>query len=117
MKFFISLLLMIFLSFAACLYMGWWSISIVCFIVAALIPQRPGTAFLTGFLALFILWGGLSFWISNNNNHLLAHKVSVIIIKNDNPFLLILITAIVGALVGGFAAITGACLRATPKAK
>jgi hypothetical protein len=101
---------MIILSFAACLYMEWWSIAIACFVVAALIRQRPGIAFLTGFLALFLLWGGLSFWISNNNNHLLAHKVSVIILKQDNPYLLIILTALVGALVGALAALTGSYL-------
>lgn len=111
MKFFISLLLMMLLSFTACLFMEWWSIAIACFIVAALIRQRPGIAFITGFLALFLLWGGLSYWISDNNNHLLAHKVSVIILKNDNPEMLILITATIGAIVGGFAALTGSLLR------
>lgn len=117
MKFIISILLMIVLSFVACLYTEWWSIAIVCFVVAALVPQRPRVAFLTGFLALFILWGGLSLWISSNNNHLLAHKVSMIILKNDNPYLLIFITAFTGALVGAFAALTGSYLRAKPSAK
>ncbi len=111
MKFIISLLLMVVLSFAACLYLDWWSIAIACFIVAALIRQRPGIAFLTGFIALFLLWGGMSFWISNNNNHILAHKVSILVLKSDNPYLLILITGFVGALVGAFAALTGSYLR------
>ena len=89
MKFITSLILTALLSFAACLFLPWWGIAIAAFIVAALIPQNSGKAFLTGFLALLLLWGGLSFWISNNNNHLLAHKVSMLILKMDNPYLLI----------------------------
>ncbi len=111
MKFIISLILTALLGFVACLYLPWWSIAITAFIIAALIPQRPVKAFLTGFIALFLLWGGLSFWISNNNEHILAHKISLLILKMDNPYLLILTTALIGALVAGFAALTGSFLR------
>ncbi len=111
MKFIISLILTILLSFVACLYFPWWSIAIVAFIVAALIPQRPGKAFLTAFLALLLLWGGLSFWISYKNEHILAHKISLLVLKMDSPYLLILCTALIGALVAGFAALSGSYLR------
>jgi hypothetical protein len=111
MKFIISLLLTALLSFAACLFLPWWSIAIAAFVVAALIPQKPLKAFATGFAALFLLWGGLSFWISNNNEHLLAHKVSILILKIDNPFALIFATALIGALVAGLAALSGSYLR------
>lgn len=111
MKFFISFILTILLSFALCLFLPWWSITIAAFAVASLIPQKPGKAFVTGFISLFVLWGGLSFWISNNNEHLLAHKVSQLILHMDNPYLLILATACIGALVAGFAALAGSYLR------
>lgn len=113
MKFMITLILTALLSFAACLYLPWWSIAIVALLVAAIIPQKPWKAFLTGFLAILLLWGGVSFWISNGNEHLLAHKVSMIIFKIDNPYLLILATSLIGALVAGFAALTGSYLRKT----
>lgn len=113
MKFIISLILTILLSFAACLFFPWWSIALAAFVVAALIPQKPFKSFLTGFIALLLLWGGLSFWISNNNDHILAHKVSQLILKVDNPYLLILATALIGALVAGFAALAGSYLRKT----
>ena len=111
MKFIVSILLIALLSVAACLYLPWWSIAIVAFIVAALIPQKPFKSFLTGFIALFLLWGLLSWYISSNNNHLLAHKVSLVILKTDSPFILIIATAIIGALVAGFAALSGSYLR------
>ena len=111
MKFFISLMLTALLSFAACLFLPWWSIALAAFLVAALIPQKPGKAFLTGFIALFLLWGSLSFWISNNNDHILAHKVSQLMLKMDNPIVLVLATAFIGALVAGFAALAGSYLR------
>ena len=97
MKFIISIVLIALLSVAACLYLPWWSIAIAAFIVAATIPQKPFLSFLSGFVALFLLWGALSWYISSSNSHLLAHKVSVLILKADNPALLVLVTALIGA--------------------
>lgn len=110
MKFLSALILIALLSFAACLYLPWWSIAVAAFIVALVIPQHPGKSFLAGFLALFFLWGALSYWISSKNENLLAHKVSLLIFKMDNPYLLILATALIGALVAGFAALSASFL-------
>lgn len=111
MKFFISLFLTAALSFAACLFLPWWVIAVTGFIVAALIPQGPRRSFLAGFIALFLLWGGMSFFISAANDHLLAHKISVLFIKTDNPILLILLTGFIGGLVAGLGSLTGSFLR------
>ncbi len=111
MKFIVSLVLTALLSFAACLYLPWWSIAIAAFLVAALIPQKPLRSFLSAFIALFLLWGGLSFWISNANDHILAGKVSMLILGKASPYLLMLITAVIGALIAGMAALTGCYLR------
>ena len=114
MKFFIALLLTAVFSFAASLYLPWYSIAIAAFLVALAVPQSAGRAFLSGFFALFILWAGLSFWINNANESILAHRISLLVIKSDNPFLLIIITGLIGAVVAGFAAISGSLLRKRP---
>lgn len=111
MKFFVSTILIALLSFAACLYLPWWSVAIVAFLVAAVIPQKPLRSFLTGFIALFLLWGVLAFYMSANNGQILAHKVSLLILKNDSPNVLVLITALIGALVGGLASLSGSFVR------
>ncbi len=111
MKFFISILLTALLSFALCLFLPWWVIAIAGFAVAFAIPQKTGLSFVAGFLALFLLWVGLSFWMSTANNHLLAHKISLLFIKVDNPMLLIVITGIIGGVVAGFGSLTGKLSR------
>lgn len=113
MKFIVSIALIALLSAASCLYLPWWTIAIVAFIVAALIPQNPGKSFITGFIALFLLWGSLAWFISSNNNHLLAHKIALLILKMNSAAALIAVTALVGALVAGFAALAGSYLRKT----
>lgn len=105
MKFLLSLLLIALLSFAACLYLPWWSIAIASFLVTLFLPQHPGKSFLSAFLSLFLLWGSLAFSLSLNNDHNLANKMSLIILKSGSAYLLILVTALVGALTAGLAAL------------
>ncbi|MCO5237544.1 MAG: hypothetical protein M9933_14890 [Chitinophagaceae bacterium] len=111
MKFIVSVILTALLSFAAGLYLPWWSFAIIAFLIPLMISQKPYMAFLTGFIALFLLWGGLSWWISAANEHLLAHKISLLVIKSDNPLMLIGLTAAIGAVIGAMAALSGALLR------
>ena len=81
------------------------------FIIPVLIPQTHLASFISGFMALFLLWGIMSLWISTSNGNILAHRVSLLIFKTDSPFLLIFVTALIGAMVAGFAALTGSFLR------
>src|ERR1044071_6885591 len=101
MKFFVSLLLIMLLSFVLSLYLPWWIIAAVAFGVSSFIIQKPYLAFIAGFVALLLLWGVLAWYISANNNHILAHKISVLVIQKDSPAILILVTAVAGALVAG----------------
>ena len=110
MKFIVSVLLIALLSLAVGLYLPWWTIALVAFIVTSLISQNPIRSFLSGFTALFLLWGALAWVISSNNNHLLAGKVALIL-KMGNPILLIIVTALIGGLVAGFAALAGSFVR------
>ena len=107
MKMLVSVILVALLSLAAGLYLPWFTIAIVAFLVAILIPQKPVWSFLTGFIALFILWGSLAWYISSSNNNILAGKISLLIIHIQSPAILILLTALIGALVAGFAALAG----------
>ncbi len=111
MKFSISILLIAFVSFVACLYLPWWTIAVVALVVAVFIPQSPLQSFLAGFIALFLLWGIVSALISSGNGHVLANKIGMIILKSTNPYSLILLTAFIGATVAGFGALTGGFLR------
>ena len=111
MKFFVSLLLIAMLSFAACLFLPWWAIAIAAFLVTALIRQAPVYAFLAGFLSIFLLWSVMALIISYNNDDILAHKVSQLIIQVDNPLLLVLVTGLLGGIVAGLAALAGSFVR------
>ncbi|GAC1431600.1 MAG: hypothetical protein NVSMB7_07610 [Chitinophagaceae bacterium] len=111
MKFIASIFLTALLSFVICLYMDWWAIAIAAFIVAIFIHQKPAKSFLTGFIALLLLWGGLSWWIDMKNEHLLSHKLAAVFPFGGSAFVMILVTALIGALVAGFASLAGSYAR------
>ena len=115
MKFLTATLLTLLLAFVSGLYLPWWGIAIVALLVAAIVHQKAGKAFLSGFLGLFLLWGGLAFWIDMKNDHILSQKIAAILPLGGNSILLILVTALVGGLVAGFAAMSGSFLRASAK--
>ena len=111
-KFLVSVLLIALLSFVCGLFLPWWTIALVAFLVSALIPLKPLQSFAAGFLAIFLLWGGLALGIDQLNNSILSAKIAAILPLGGSVFALILVTAFVGALVGGGAAITGSFLKA-----
>ena len=111
MKFLASTLLIALLSLIAGLYGPWWGFALAAFLVSALISQRPGMAFLSGFVALFLLWGLLAWVIDSSNGSILSRKIAQILPLGGSSFLLILVTAIIGALVGGGAALSGSYLK------
>lgn len=112
MKFTASLILTALLSFAACLFLPWWSIAVAAFAVAAVIKQTAAKSFLSGFTAVFLLWGGLSFYMSSANGHALAQKISLVLLKMDNFWVLIFATALIGALTAGMGALSGSFINA-----
>ncbi len=111
MKFIVAILLSALLAFAGGLFFPWWVIAITSFIVGALIHQRALIAFVAGFLGVALLWGGLALWIDNQNRHLLATKIANVLPLGGSAIALIGVTALVGGLVSGFAAMTGSYLR------
>jgi hypothetical protein len=111
MKFFVAILLTAILSLAFGFYMSWWSLAIAAFLVAAFVRQPPGMAWLSGFLGIFLLWAVLAWWIDIKNQGILAQKIALLFPLGGSVLLLILVTAFVGALVGGFAALTGSYIR------
>ena len=114
MRFFIAFLLTGLLSFSWALFFPWWIIAVAAFIVAALIPQPRFYAFICAFLALFFLWGGQAVLIDTKNEHLLSAKVAQILPFGGSYIALIFVTALLGGMIGGLAALTGSFLRTPP---
>ena len=113
MKFLVAILLTALLAFISGLFFPWWGIAISSLVVAILIHQKPGKAFLSGYLGVFILWGGLALWIDIKNGGVLSKKIALVLPLGGNTVYLILLTGFIGGLVAGMAAMSGSFLRAS----
>jgi len=113
MKLVVAILLTALLAFVGGLWFGWWIIAVAAFLIALLVHQRAGKAFLSGALGVFILWGGLAWWIDMRNHGILSKKIAEILPLGGHSGLLIIVTALVGALVAGFGAMSGSFLRSS----
>jgi hypothetical protein len=115
MKFFVAIIITALLALINGLFFYWWGIAIVALLVAVIIHQTAGKAFLSGFFGVFILWAGLAWWADMKNNGVLSKKIASVLPLGGNAILLILVTGVVGGLVAGMAAMSGSYLRAAPK--
>jgi hypothetical protein len=111
MKFFITCILTALLSFSWALFFPWWIIAVAAFIVAALIPQQRFKSFISAFLALFFLWGGQAVLIDTKNAHVLSKKIASVLPFGGSYVALLLVTALIGGLIAGLAALTASFLR------
>ena len=111
MKILVAIILTALLSFVGGLYLPWWNIALAAFISVLLIPLAGGRAFLAGFAGVFLLWFLLAWWIDIKNQHILSRKIAEIFPLGGSSFAIILVTAFIGALVGGLAATSASFLR------
>ena len=111
MKLLVAIILTALLSFVCGLYFPWWSIAIAAVVSVLLIPLPSGRAFLAGFFGVFLLWFLLALWIDVKNQHILSRKIAQIFPLGGSSIAIVLVTAFIGALVGGLAATSASFLR------
>ncbi len=110
MKFSIAVLVTGLLGYGFGLFLPWWSIALAGVLTGFFIQQNRFLSFLSGFLAVALVWGGMSYFMSSANEHILARKMSMLILKKDSTYLMIILTAVLGGLVSGISSLTGSSL-------
>ena len=88
-------------------FMPWWSVMVAAFVSSLFFSLKHLSVFLIPFLAIAFFWIIYSFWLSHVNDFILANKIATLLPLNGNPYLLILLTGIIGGLAAGVAAIFG----------
>lgn len=107
MLFFIILILSFIVSFV----LPWWAMAIISFFAALLIAKKPAQAFWSAFTAIFIVWVVIAMFKSVPNDHILATRVAHMLPLGGNWVLLTAITGIIGGLVAGMSALSGALFK------
>lgn len=111
MKFFVAILLTALLGHAAPLFFPWWSFALTSFIVAVIVHQKAGLAFVSGFFGIFLLFIIHTFIIDYTNDHLLSKKVAEILKIGSSAFSVMLLSAFIGGLISSLAALSGSLAR------
>lgn len=111
MKFTIGLMICVLAAFMLGLYLPWWGIAVAGFATGLIVPQSALRTFLTGFCGVFIVWGGLALWIDINNQQILSSRIAHLFPLGGNGWALVLLTALLGGIVAGTAALSGTHLR------
>ncbi len=89
----------------------WWAIAPVAALAVLLFPVGPGRAYLIGTAAGSLLWWLSALWQHIVNGGMLAGKVGLLF-QGLQGLQLLALTALIGGLLGGFGALTGALARA-----
>ncbi len=111
MKFFILFFL---LALVTQWLLPWWTILPLAFTCAFFFRHHPGRVFFLVFSAVLILWIPVGIFLSFRNNHLLSHKVALLIGLPDFPtnwLLLLFLAPLPVALAAGLSAMSGRLLR------
>lgn len=104
----------VFLMMTLCLlvqwWLPWWTLVFPVFIISYGSSRSGIGSFLAGFLAVALLWFGMSLFIDWSSASTLSQKVAMMF-QGISVALLRLITAVVGGLTGGFTSLTAYSLK------
>jgi hypothetical protein len=99
-------------GFLAQLFLPWYSIAFVAFVFGYVLYSESN--FLGGFVGVLLLWAIKIFFTLNNAATDLADRMALIFPFKEK-WIMIMVTLLIGGLVGGMAALTGGYFK--PKSK
>lgn len=110
MRFLIQIFLIALTCFLAEMVFPWWIAAVSAFVVTAVYPNSGFRSFLGGFLGVGLLWLFAAIYFSLSTDHILTQRVADLM-QLGKPGAVIVLTAFVGALMGGMGAMTGSQLH------
>jgi|AntAceMinimDraft_12_1070368.scaffolds.fasta_scaffold05873_3 hypothetical protein len=90
--------------------MPWGSIVVAAVVISFFLPGHNFNAFLSGFLGVGLLWMVMAWKFDMESGSNMSTKI-IDLFPIDDHILLILATGFIGAIAGGFSAITGNTFR------
>lgn len=84
----------------------WWALAPIAAATIWAFPQSGFSAFVSGLIAGALLWGINAYWLDAANGAVFSGKVGQLF-QGVSGGKLLLVTTVMGALLGGFGALTG----------
>lgn len=109
MKIIKQMIFTIVLAFVLGQFLPFWSVVIAGFVVGYLVKTGSFSSFIAGFLGIALLWGFSAWFMSSGNEGILLERIANLFTLS--PMLLLVVTSVIGGVLGGFAAVSGTQLR------
>ena len=110
MKFLLGIVGIMILGYILQFVTPWWGIALASMLISFTLNKNYWISFLVGFIAVFLLWGGLALIKDMANESLLSAQVGDLL-QGLPGIALILLTGIIGGLVGGLSGMVGYSAR------
>lgn len=107
----INFIATIILAYVLSLFLPWWSVMVAAFVTALFVPLKKIAVFIVPFLAILLFWMVYSYILSSSNDFTLAKRIAVLLPLGGNPYVLMLVTGIIGGLAAGITATFGKQLQ------
>ena len=91
-------------------FLPWWTLVIGAGVGGYVFGNKGWLSFLSGLVGVGMLWYATAMFIDVQTQSILTEKVAKLF-PTKTPGLLFILTAVIGGLPGGFAALTGALLN------
>jgi hypothetical protein len=104
-------LLILILALLAQFLLPWWVIAPLCFGLALGVGAPGSRAFGAGFAGIGLGWLLVAAWLNVHSADILSHRVAQLLPLGGSGWALVVVTALVGGLVGGVAALAGGWAR------
>jgi hypothetical protein len=109
MQHFLKFLLIGVLAYLSTYILPFWGVALAGFIVSVSIRSSNLSSFIIAFLAVFILWGAMAYYIDTETGGNLTGRVSELL--GIDPPIITLITATLGGITAALGSLTGSLLR------
>ncbi len=103
-------LIILILSFISGFFLPWWLVAIMAFLAALFLGKTSRQSFWSGFGGVSAAWIILALLKSIPNDNMLAKRVAQLF-QLPHWILILLVTALIGGLVGGLSALSGVLLK------
>ncbi|MEJ0030726.1 MAG: hypothetical protein WDO15_10310 [Bacteroidota bacterium] len=114
MKFILQVIAVLLISWLLQSFLPWWLMAVGAFVIGVLFRQSGLMSFLAGLLGVGLLWFAMAYISSGGSD--LAERVAAIL-PTKTVGVLLIVTALIGGLVGGFASMTGGLITYKKKAR
>jgi len=104
-------LVILILSVLSSYFLPWWMVTVLAFLAALFIGKTSGQSFLLGFSGVFVAWVLVALFKSLPNDNMLAGRVVQLFPLPHNWIWVLLVTGIIGGLIGGMSALSGMLLK------